>query len=58
MNLAQYNKTITALVIAVLGWVSVVVSSEAASVTSSEGLALGVALATAFGVYYVPNKTP
>lgn len=55
-SLSKYNKTIAALVIGILGWGGVVVNSEAASVTASEWLALGVAMATAIGVWYTPAK--
>lgn len=55
MNLTAYSKTITALVTGLLGWGAVVITSEANPVTASEWLALGVAVATALGVYAVPN---
>lgn len=56
MNLAQYNKTIAALVTGLLGWGAVVITSVPAAVTASEWLSLGVALATALGVYTIANK--
>lgn len=56
MNLAMYRKTITALVTGLLGWGAVVITSEPTAITSSEWLGLGVALATAFGVYQIPNE--
>ena len=56
LNLPTYRKTITALVVGLLGWGSVVVTSPQAAISASEWLALGVALATALGVYSVPNE--
>lgn len=53
--MTPYRKTISALVTGLLGWGAVVVTSESSAITASEWLALGVALATAFGVYAVPN---
>lgn len=55
MNLSIYRKTVTALVVGLLGWGTVVVTSPQASISASEWLGLGVALATALGVYSVPN---
>lgn len=55
-NLPAYRKTITALVVGLLGWGTVVVTSPASPVSASEWLALGVALATALGVYTIPNE--
>lgn len=56
-NLPAYRKTVTALVVGLLGWGTVVVTSPADAITASEWLAMGVALATALGVYTVPNET-
>lgn len=58
MNLPAYYKTFAALLVGILGWAGVVIASEATHVTASEWLALGVALATALGVYSVPNEPP
>lgn len=58
MNLASYSKSIAALVTASLGWAAVVISSPSAAITAPEWLALGVGLATALGVYTVPNIPP
>jgi hypothetical protein len=55
MNLAPYRKTVTALATGLLGWGAVVVTSDPSAITASEWLGLGVALATALGVYSVPN---
>lgn len=55
MLTGAYNKTITALVTGLIGWAAVVVTSESTKITSSEWLALAVAVAVALGVYSVPN---
>ncbi len=55
MNLTAYSKTIAALVTGVLGWGAVVIASAPAAITAAEWLALGVVVATALGVYAVPN---
>lgn len=54
-SLARYRKTIAALVTGNLGWVAIVIASEPAPITASEWLALGIANATALGVYTVAN---
>ena len=56
MKLSQYRKTVTALVTGVLGWAAVVVSSPSGPITAPEWLMLGVAAATALGVYSVSNE--
>jgi hypothetical protein len=56
MNLSAYKKTISALVTGLLGWGGIVVVSDPAPVSASEWLALGVALATALGVYTFSNE--
>lgn len=58
MNLARYSKSIAALTTAALGWAAVVISSPSAAITAPEWLALGVGVATALGVYVVPNTPP
>lgn len=55
MNLSAYRKTVAALVVGVLGWGAVVVNSPQAAISASEWLSLGVAVATALGVYMVKN---
>lgn len=52
----RYAKSVTALVTAVLGWGAVVVASPPGPVTAAEWLSLGVAVATALGVYAVRNE--
>lgn len=54
-NLAHYRKTITAIVVGALGWASVVITSPVTQVTAAEWLGLATAIATAVGVYTVPN---
>lgn len=56
--LAAHRKTITAIVTGLIGWATVVVNSASASITSSEWIMLATILATALGVYAVPNTTP
>lgn len=55
-NLPAYRKTIVAIVGALITWGSVVVTSNAAQITSSEWLLLAGSLATALGVYGTPNE--
>ena len=56
-KLAPYQKTIAALITGVLGWFAYVVaaSPDTFTVSNAQWLALGVAVATALGVYGVPN---
>lgn len=54
--MSKYLKTITALVTGLIGWVTLVVNSAPADITSSEWIVGAVALATALGVYTVPNS--
>lgn len=54
MNLAPYRKTIAALVGAVLTWLTATLGDNA--VSTQEWIALGVAVATALGVYGTPNE--
>lgn len=53
---ARYNKTITALAGAAIAFATLVITSNPVDITSSEWLAGGIALATALGVYAVPNQ--
>lgn len=50
-----YRKTITAIVTGLIGWATVVIVSESVKITASEWIALATVLATAVGVYSVPN---
>jgi hypothetical protein len=57
-SLAPYRKTIAAVVTGVLGWVAVVITSNATHITASEWLLLGTNAATALGVFGVANEPP
>jgi hypothetical protein len=52
----KYNKTVVALVAAIIGWSTVVVQSASDKITSSEWLYGGTLLAMALGVYTVANS--
>lgn len=54
-SLAQYNKTFAALILALLTWAGVVVTSDSIRITASEWLSLGGGLAAALGVYAIAN---
>lgn len=55
--MAKYNKTIVAIVGAVIGWVTLVVASPASHISSSEWIQGATLLAVALGVYTVGNVT-
>lgn len=50
-----YRKTIIAVIGVVIAWSNTVIQSAPATVTAGEWQAGAVLLATAFGVYGVPN---
>lgn len=52
----RYRKTLTAVVVAGIGWATLVVNSPPAAITASEWIVGATALATAVGVYAVPNN--
>lgn len=54
--LGKYAKTVSAVVIGLLGWGAQVVNSESTSITANEWIALGTAVATAVGVFAVKNS--
>jgi hypothetical protein len=56
MNLSPYRKSITAVVSTVVIWAGYVVISDPAAITSSEWVTLASGLATALGVFAVPNS--
>ena len=56
--LKPYAKTITAVVGALVGFATLVITSEPTAITAPEWLAGGIGLATALGVYAAPNRTP
>ncbi len=53
--ISPYLKTITAIVVGVIGWATLVVNSASSDITSNEWIVLATAVATALGVYAVPN---
>ena len=53
--MAKYRKTIAALVTGVIGWATAVVQSGPSAVSATEWIMLAVAVATAAGVYAIPN---
>lgn len=54
----RYRKTITAVVVASIGWATAVVASDPAPITASEWIMGATGLAVALGVYTVPNAEP
>lgn len=55
MNLAPYRKTVSAVVTGVIGWAAAVVASAPTHVTASEWVFGATVLATALGVWALPN---
>lgn len=55
-NLPAYRKTVAAVVGALITWGTLVVVSQETRITAAEWLALAGGLATALGVYTVPNE--
>lgn len=53
--MSKYNKTIAALVTGLIGWSSVVIVSEATKISAPEWVMFATVVATALGVYTVPN---
>jgi len=56
MKFKAYNKVITAVVGALIGWSQLVVGSSEVAITANEWTVLAVGLATALGVYSVTNS--
>jgi len=52
----NFNKTIVAVVTGLIGFGILVVDSPSSAITSTEWIAGAIALATAIGVYAVPNQ--
>ena len=52
----RYNKSLTALVGAVISFATLVITSNQTAISSSEWLAGAIGIATALGVYAVPMK--
>lgn len=55
MNFAPYRKTLAAVITGLIGWATAVITSDVSHVTAAEWIMLGTVLATALGVYNVPN---
>ena len=53
---APYRKAAAALVVALVGWAVVVVTSDPAAITAAEWVGGATALATGLGVWAVPNS--
>jgi L-serine deaminase len=58
MNLGRYSKLIAALVAGAIGWATLVVNSPAAHISAQEWIVGATYLASAFGVFVVPNQYP
>lgn len=54
-NLGKYRKFTTALVGVIASWATLVVVSKSDPITAYEWVTGGILLATALGVYEVPN---
>lgn len=58
MNLGSYSKMITALVAGAIGWATLVINSAPAHISAAEWIVGATYLATALGVFVVPNSPP
>jgi hypothetical protein len=58
INWGRFAKTIIAVVTGAIGWATLVVNSDAGSITANEWIVGATYLATALGVYAVPNAQP
>ena len=56
-KLGRYRKTVAAGIVGLLGWGTLVVTSDAGGVTPAEWLNLGFVGATAIGVFAVANRS-
>jgi hypothetical protein len=54
--MSAYLKTAAAVVTGVIGWATLVVNSAPTAISASEWIVLATAVATAIGVYAVPNS--
>lgn len=54
--MSKYRKTIAALATGAIGWATMVVNSAPAAITGPEWIAGATMLATALGVYAIPNQ--
>lgn len=55
INFGPYGKTLTALIVGLIGWATLVVHSASSSITADEWIQFVTVLATALGVYGVAN---
>ena len=55
--MGNYAKLLTAVITGLIGWATLVVNSAPTEITSSEWIVLATALATALGVFGVPNAS-
>lgn len=55
MRLGPYRKTVTAVVGAAIAFATLVVTSEPSAISAAEWLSGAIGLATALGVYRIPN---
>jgi hypothetical protein len=55
-RLAPYRKTVTAVVTGAIGWATLVVTSGSGPITAEEWIMLATVVATALGVYQIPNE--
>lgn len=56
--MAKYRKTVTAIITGLIGWAAAVVASSSKSITAAEWVMLATVIATALGVYAIPNAIP
>jgi hypothetical protein len=54
----RYSKALTALVLVLIGWATLVVTSDPGGITAEEWLTLGSGLVVSGGVFTVPNTRP
>ena len=55
VTIATIRKALTPLVTGLIGWTAVVIHSPSGVITANEWWGLGVVVATALGVYAIPN---
>lgn len=55
INFGPYGKTLTALIVGLIGWATLVVHSASAPITADEWIQFVTVLATALGVFGVAN---
>ena len=55
-KLGPYAKTVAALIVGAIGWATLVVQSSSGPITATEWIALATVVATALGVFAIPNS--